>query len=310
MKTITAVVGVLRNKNNDILIAERRADQFMAGFWELPGGKIEPNESPEQAITRELQEELAIEIQQLSLHQTMSHDYEDRTINLSIYTIDQYQNTPIGAEGQKIAWVKINQLTTYKLLPTMKSFINSLTLPNKYWITPANHDSDEWMQKIDQKIDQGIKLIQLRSKIPLDSTIINEVRNKCQQYGVRLLLNTLNKDFTALNCDGYHLTTHEMQSLTQNPCPNHLLSVSTHNLTEALQAQKLGADFIVISPVQATQTHPDTPPIGWNAAKEIVDKLNIPVYFLGGMTKNDLKKTLELGAQGIAGVSALLETLP
>jgi len=56
--------------------------------------------------------------------------------------------------------------------------------------------------------------------------------------------------------------------------------------------------------VQATQTHPDTIPLGWDAAKEVVDKLNIPVYFLGGMGLEDLDKTLDLGAQGIAGVSA------
>jgi len=61
---------------------------------------------------------------------------------------------------------------------------------------------------------------------------------------------------------------------------------------------------VVISPVQATQTHPDTIPIGWDTAQEVVNKLNIPVYFLGGMTLNDLDKALKLGAQGIAGVSA------
>ncbi|WXU00487.1 MAG: Thiamine-phosphate synthase [Catillopecten margaritatus gill symbiont] len=306
MKTITAVVGILRNENNEILIAERRADQFMAGFWEFPGGGIEVGETQKQALTRELKEELGITAQQLSPHQTMTHAYDEHTVDLSIYTIDQYQNTPIGVEGQKIAWVKINELTPYNLLPTMKSIIHSLTLPNKYWITPVtNHGSPEWMEKLEQKITQGIKLIQLRSKIALNRIIIDEVRNKCQQNGVQLLLNLPNKDFTIPNCDGYHLTTHEMLALNKRPCTNtQLLGISTHNLAEALQAQAIGADFIVISPIQATQTHPDTIPIGWDVAKEVVDKLNIPVYFLGGMGENDLDKTLKLGAQGIAGVSA------
>ncbi|TEU21384.1 MAG: hypothetical protein E3I13_03315, partial [Gammaproteobacteria bacterium] len=72
----------------------------------------------------------------------------------------------------------------------------------------------------------------------------------------------------------------------------------------ALKAQAIGVDFVVISPVQATQTHPDTVPIGWGAAQEVVNRLNIPVYFLGGMGLEDLDKALEVGAQGIAGVSA------
>lgn len=306
MKTIRAVVGVLRKENQEILISERRRDQFMAGFWELPGGKIEANESLEQAITRELKEELGVQVQQLSLHQTMVHEYQDRTVKLSIYNIDQYQNIATGIEGQTIAWVKINKLHTYNLLPTMKAFIHSITLPNKYWITPSKyHDSDEWLAKFTQKLTQGISLIQLRSKDALNSDFIAELYNKCQQYNTRLLLNTINKTFDKSCCDGYHITTAEMLKLNKRPCANDkLLGVSTHNLKEALQAQAIGADFIVISPVQNTQTHPDTIPIGWDLAKEVVDKLNIPTYFLGGMGEKDLAKTLKLGAQGIAGVNA------
>ena len=306
MKTIKAVVGVLHNKDQQILIAKRQSHQFMGGFWELPGGKIEHGESPEVAISRELNEELGIIVDKLSLHQTMVYQYTDRIVELSIYNIDNYLNTPKGVEGQEIAWVSVENLNSYKLLPTMKSFINSITLPKQYWITPSsNHQSDEWIRKFDEKIKQGISLIQLRSKTKLDITFIEELHNKCKHNNINLLLNTVDKSFHEAYCDGWHITTGEMFDLKSRPCANNkLLGASTHDLTEALKAQDLGADFIVISPVQATQTHPDTVPIGWDTAKEVVDKLNIPVYFLGGMTLNDLDKTLKLGAQGIAGVSA------
>ena len=306
MKTIKAVVGVLHNKDQQILIAKRQSHQFMGGFWELPGGKIEHGESPEVAISRELNEELGVIVDKLSLHQTMSHQYEDRMVELSIYNITKYQHTPKGIEGQEIAWSAVDQLSTFNLLPTMKAFIDSITLPTKYWITPSsNHQSDEWIRKFDEKIKQDISLIQLRSKTKLDGHFIKELYNKCQQHNVKLLLNTIDKTFNEEYCDGWHITTGEMLKLNARPCAeDKLLGTSTHDLAEALKAQKLGADFVVISPVQATQTHPDTIPIGWEAAKEVVDKLNIPVYFLGGMTLNDLDKTLKLGAQGIAGVSA------
>lgn len=306
MKTIKAVVGVLRNPANEILIAKRQAHQFMGGFWELPGGKIEPGESDQQAIIRELKEELSIIVTDLSIHQTMIYQYTDRIVELSIYTINQYQNTPEGIEGQAIAWASIKNLPQYKLLPTMAAFINSITLPNKYWITPSsNHHSEAWTRKFDEKLKQGISLVQLRSKVDINSNFIEELYNKCAQNNVKLLLNIPNKTFKESYCNGWHLTTSEMLKMNNRPCANNkLLGTSTHNLTEALKAQAMGADFVVISPVQATQTHPDTIPIGWDAAIEVVDKLNIPVYFLGGMTLNDLDKTLKLGAQGIAGVSA------
>ncbi len=306
MKTIKAVVGVLRNKNQEILIAQRKQSQFMGGFWELPGGKQEMEESPEQALIRELKEELDIQVEHLSIQQTMTHHYQDRIVELDTYNIDHYQKTPQGAEGQKIAWVKITDLNNYKLLPTVKPIINSITLPDKYWITPSSdHSSKAWMDKLEQKLIQGIKLIQLRSKITLDSTIIDKVRDKCQQYNVTLLLNTPAKDFNQTHGDGWHITTNEMLILSTRPCANDkLLGASTHNLAEALKAQAMGADFIVISPVQATQTHPNTVPLGWDNAIDVVNKLNIPVYFLGGMGIQDLDKARKLGAQGIAGVSA------
>ncbi len=306
MKTIKAVVGVLRNKNQEILIAKRKKEQFMGGFWELPGGKIEAGESKEQAIIRELKEELGIQVNQLTFHQTMLHKYEDRTVQLSIYNINEYQNMPFGIEDQAISWVNVNELNNYKLLPTMKVFISSITLPNKYWITPSNnHQSDEWMAKFNQKLNSDITLLQLRSKIALDNSFIAEVHNKCKQNNIKLLINTINKTFNETYCDGWHITTTEMLKLSKRPCAdNKLLGASTHNLAEALKAQAIGADFVVISPVQTTKTHPDTLPLGWDSAKEVVDKLNIPVYFLGGMALKDLEKTQQLGAQGIAGVGA------
>jgi len=306
MKIIKAVVGVLRNESGQLLIAKRQDHQFMAGFWELPGGKVEPQESDQEAIIRELQEELGIVATSLSLHQTMVYQYTDRIIELGIYNIDNYRNIPKGAEGQEISWTAIKNLNHYKLLPTMSAFINSITLPNKYWITPSsNHQSDEWMRKFDEKMTQDISLVQLRAKTELPTDFVENLYKKCKQNHVKLLLNTVGKTFNETHCDGWHLTTGEMLKLTQKPCTDDkLLGASTHNLEEALTAQKLGADFVVISPVQATQTHPDTIPIGWEIAKEVVNKLNIPVYFLGGMSLNDLDKTLKLGAQGIAGVSA------
>lgn len=306
MKTIKVVVGVLHNKNGQFLIAKRQNHQFMGEFWEFPGGKIEPGESAESAIKRELKEELNIDIKALSYHRTIFHTYPDRKIELNVYCINKYNNTPIGAEGQTIVWKKAHELKPYKLLPTMKTLITSIKLPNKYWITPSsNHQSKAWMKKFEEKLTKDIKLIQLRSKNKLDSGFIAEIYHECQQHNLKLLLNTIDKTFKESFCDGWHLTTNEMFEYTHRPCSeNKLLGVSTHNIDEAMTAQKMGADFIVISPIQPTATHPNTKALGWENAKKVTNKITIPVYFLGGMTLKDLDKTLKFGAQGIAGVSA------
>lgn len=306
MKTIKAVAGILRNTQAQLLIGKRQKHQFMAGFWELPGGKIKAGETPEQALCRELNEELGIQATQLNLQQTQLFEYADRQVNLSIYQVQNYLGKAYGKEQQTLTWVAIKDLKNYRLLPTMKALINAITLPNKYWITPATqHTSAAWMRQFRQKLTQNIQLIQLRSQVVLSADFIQKIHQECQQNQVKLLLNIPHKTFNETYADGWHLTTAEMRKLSHKPCSDQqLLGASTHNLQEARQAQTLGADFIVISPVQPTATHPDTTPIGWNAAQEVADKLNIPVYFLGGMRLQDLDKARQLGAQGIAGVSA------
>lgn len=306
INTVKAAVGVIYNHLGQLLIGQRQKHQFMAGFWELPGGKIGASELPEQAIVRELEEELGIVVKTLSQHQTMACQYPDRKVLLSIYNIERYQGVATALEGQKLAWVALADLRKYPLLPTMSAFIHSITLADKYWITPANdHTSTAWMAGFKQKLTQRLSLIQLRSKVSLNSPFIAELHHKCQQNNAKLLLNIPNKTFNESHCDGWHLTTDEMLKLAQRPCASDkLLGASTHNLDEALHAQAMGVDFVVISPVKPTKTHPNAPAIGWGKAQEVAEKLNIPVYFLGGMTPAYLAKARNLGAQGIAGVSA------
>ncbi|MBE8190038.1 MAG: Nudix family hydrolase [Candidatus Thioglobus sp.] len=313
METIKAVVGVLRNQAGELLISKRQTHQFMPGFWELPGGKIEPNETNEAAIIRELNEELGVQPSQLIWLKTLSYQYPERKVILNIYNINSHSGVPDGKnfqgkEGQEIAWVKLENLPDYNLLPTLQIFINSLILPDKYWITPAqNHQSSEWINAFDLHLNSGIKLIQLRSKVCLNRHFIKELSNKCQQLGTKLLLNIPNKNFTENIANGWHLTTAEMLELRQRPCgKNQLLGASAHNLSEAISAQTSGVDFVTISPVQPTKTHPNAAPIGWKTAAAITQKLNIPVYFLGGMTSADTQKSHQLGAQGIAAVSSIL----
>ena len=307
MKTVKAVVGMLNNANDEILIAKRQAHQFMGGHWELPGGKIEDNETPEDSLKRELLEELGIEVSACSLYQRMRHCYPDRVVELWIYRVEHYQGEPIGAEGQAIDWCQPKRLLNYQLLPTMNAFIHKLTLPSQYWITPAlGSDHQAWMAQLEQRLMSGIKLIQLRSKVPVNSHIIDEVYNKCTQYNAKLLINLPHKNFREPLADGWHLTSAEVQTFSQRPCTQaQLLGASAHTLEQALRAQDLGVDFVLISPIKSTTSHPDTTPIGWEAGRQVADALNIPVYFLGGLSASDLPQAQSCGAQGIAGISKL-----
>ena len=299
------VIGILLNKNGEILIAKRRNNQFMPGYWELPGGKIEVGENKKSSLKRELFEELGVTVKKSSLKHTMRHKYPDKIVKLWIYNVDKYSGEPSGQEGQDTSWCSLDQLKKYKLLPTMREIIHKISLPKHYWITPDDHHSESVIENCREHIIAGTKIIQLRSKSYLDQSYINKIYRLCQDNQISLILNTPNKTYQEL-CDGWHLTSDEMLSLKERPCGNNkLLGVSTHNALEAKQAENISADYISLSPINSTPSHTHISPLGWQAASDIISKSNLPVYLLGGMSKEMLDKALNIGAQGIAGIGQI-----
>jgi len=304
-KIVKAVVGILRNANGEILIAERRQDQFMGGFWELPGGKIEEGESNEESLARELKEELGVEISTPNLMHTMCHQYPEKTVKLWIYTIDHFDGEAKGAEGQNIVWCPTQRLNDFNLLPTMKAIIHKICLPESYWITPENESEEVLLEQLHTHINNGSKLIQLRAKTPLNSSFIERFYQICQNANVKLILNTINKTFNE-PCDGWHLTTKELLSFDGRPCANDkLLGTSTHNLTEIKHAEVVDVDYLSIAPVESTNSHPNRASLGWDKAKELVESSNLPVYLLGGMNLKHLQRAHSIIAQGVAGISQI-----
>ena len=83
---------------------------------------------------------------------------------------------------------------------------------------------------------------------------------------------------------------------------NHLIAASCHNAEELAMAADLGVDFVTLSPVCSTASHPDAIPLGWERARELIDSVNMPVYLLGGLGPQELAQAFEAGAQGVAGI--------
>jgi len=303
--SIEVVVGIIHNSNNEVFIAKRQKNQFMSDYWELPGGKVEPGEDHVNAIKRELFEETGITVKNCKLVQKIQHIYPEKTINLSVYSIDDYLGGPVGLEGQEITWSSADKLKNFKLLPTMWRIIHKFSLPKFYWITPDNHQSDKVFNECKKQLSSGIKFIQLRSKTSLDTTYIEKIHRLCRENQAKLILNTPNKTFNE-TCDGWHLSSLELMSLKERPViEEKLIGASTHGIDEALHAENISADYISLSPIEKTLTHPNSIPLGWKDASDIIEKCNLPVFLLGGMNKELVEKALSIGAQGVAGIRGI-----
>jgi len=128
-KPIVFVVAVaLLDKQRRVLLAQRPAGKKMAGLWEFPGGKVEDNETPEQALVRELHEELGITVDIADLEPLAfaSHTYDDFHLLMPLFDCPRWQGELKGREGQALAWVSAADLNNYDMPPADLPLIEPL----------------------------------------------------------------------------------------------------------------------------------------------------------------------------------------
>ena len=111
VKIVIGAAGIIYNTDKtSVLLSLRKPDQHQGNRWEFPGGKVEANESVPQALARELNEELGIQVTQCEPFCEIEHDYADKKVHLHFWQVTQFDGEPFGCEGQQLAWVAINEL--------------------------------------------------------------------------------------------------------------------------------------------------------------------------------------------------------
>ncbi len=126
MKILQIAVGIIRNPQNQIFITQRAADAHMANKWEFPGGKIEADESAEQAVIRELQEEVGIAVRSLQQFDKLEYQFPDRHITLWFWLVDGWEGEPWGKEGQPGRWIAQQDLVADEFPPANAPIIEKL----------------------------------------------------------------------------------------------------------------------------------------------------------------------------------------
>jgi len=116
---LLVVCGALVDADGRVLICQRPEGKSLSGLWEFPGGKVEPGETPEAALIRELKEELTIDVAQSCLAPLTfaSHSYESFHLLMPLFVCRRWKGQVTGAEGQELAWVKPARLRDYPMPP-------------------------------------------------------------------------------------------------------------------------------------------------------------------------------------------------
>ncbi|WP_313614340.1 8-oxo-dGTP diphosphatase MutT [Agrobacterium sp.] len=124
-KIVLVAACALVDSDNRILLAQRPEGKSLAGLWEFPGGKLEPGETPEETLVRELDEELGIRTKVACLAPLTfaSHTYETFHLLMPLFVCRRYEGIPYGREGQVVKWVKVNALRDYPMPPADEPLI-------------------------------------------------------------------------------------------------------------------------------------------------------------------------------------------
>ena len=306
---LRVAVGILA-QDGKVFVTRRFPDSHQGGKWEFPGGKIEPGENTLSALKRELREELGIEVQEARAYMQVRHEYHDRHVLLDVWRISRYQGTPHGREGQEAKWHSCAELPQLDFPEADRPILRRLWLPPLYLISDSRRfGKDGFLAPLERALKAGARLVQLREphmpphEFEGYARLIAEL---CHRHGAQLLLNAEPEWVSHCDADGVHLNSMRLAQYSSRPLDEHFwVAASCHSAEELRQAERLGADFAVLSPVAPTPSHPGAVPLGWEAFSQLCSDVNLPVYALGGMRVQDLARARQAGAQGLAMVSQI-----
>ena len=305
-KTIGVAAAVLQRADGTFLLAQRPAGKAYDGYWEFPGGKIEPGESPHQALSRELNEELDITVTAAHPWLVREFTYPHATVRLHFFRVFAWQGEPHGRENQQLSWQHSSNISVTPILPANAPILRALSLPNIYAISNATAlGRDEFMKRLERALQNGLKLMQVREKNMSGDTLVEfsrQVVTLAHRYDAKVLINSDEDLAQKAGADGVHYSAAQLTSCTARPAFE-WCAASCHNAVELRHSGELAFDFALLSPVLPTQSHPGEPHLGWEKFSALTGETKIPIYALGGLTGGDLNVAQQHGAHGIALLS-------
>jgi len=310
-----AAVGVIQASDGSVLLGQRPAGKPWSGYWEFPGGKIEAGESAAHALVRELQEELGITPTQYYPWITRTYDYEAKynaegglespakTVKLHFFIITEWTGEPAGLEQQALSWQNPERVTVGPMLPANAPILSALCLPAVYAITNLHELGEEmFFTRLRSALARGLKMIQIREKQLSSEQLMQfsrRVLTEATPHSAKVFINSDLALAQQLGTAGVHFSSAQLMALQSKP-QGLRCGASCHNQSELLKAAELGMDYVMLSPVQPTMSHPQADALGWERFAQLITGYPLPVFALGGMQLKDLHHARTKGAHGIA----------
>ena len=309
--TRVSAAVILRSDGAEYLLAQRPPGKAYAGYWEFPGGKVEAGESFAEALVRELQEELGIQVTAMTPWITRHFIYPHARVEIRFFRVTAWAGDLHLHEHSDTAWLPTVLLAGAKdlagmpispVLPANTPILRALALPPVYALTNAGGAGVAAELERIQRVRP--MLIQVREKTLSETqrlAFARDVVTLVHAYGGHVLLNGSVEDAMRAGADGVHLSAAALMGCDSRPDVP-LVFASCHTAAELNKASGLGLDAVVLGSVNATPSHPEPGhrTLGWDAFANLIEGTALPVYAIGGMTREDIAQARALGAQGVA----------
>jgi 8-oxo-dGTP diphosphatase len=304
-KRVEVAAGVLLRADGSYLIGQRAPDTVYAGYWEFPGGKVEPGEDPAQALIRELDEELGIRVTQLRPWLCREHLYEHAHVRLHFFEVAAWEGELADRVHSALAWVPPEGPWRAPMLPANGPILKALRLPRTMGITHATEIGiDAQLAALDAALAGGLRLVQLRETAMDDDgreRFARAAQARVRACGGLLLVNADVALARRIAADGLHLPARQLLATQVRPDFT-WVGASCHDRAELEHAAALGLDYALLGPVLPTLSHPGQAGIGWQEFGDRVAHLPLPVFALGGLGGADMARARDAGAHGIAAI--------
>jgi 8-oxo-dGTP diphosphatase len=299
---VDVAAAVIQRPDGAFLLAQRPAGKVYAGYWEFPGGKVEPGEDSTQALSRELHEELGIDVVRAYPWITRVFTYPHATVKLKFFRVLDWAGEPHPREQQAIAWQRIDAPMAAPMLPANAPVLASLALPTEYAITEAARRGVPVMLALLRKrLESGLKLVQLRESELADearAAFSKEAIGLAHRSGCKVMVKARALP-ASRGADGVHFTAAELMKLKERP-QGMLAAASCHTRAELEHAMELELDFVAVGAVKSTASHVQGPLLGWDGLAGLIAGSSVPVYAIGGLGDEDLEPAWRAGAHGVA----------
>jgi len=324
-ETLHVAVGVIRNSNDEILIAKRSSNQHQGGKWEFPGGKVEAGENVSSALARELQEELGITIRDDYPLCQIHHHYPDRHVFLDVREVTAFSGKPEGLEGQPLKWQAPETMNPALFPAANQKIVSAVRLPRHIAIINDSTSAKQNWSALHASLTALPPMSWLRLRVMSDSDLTQyTARTKSlltdpdrskpllvdldNDLKIVEEMESLREEVQALQLPGwgYYANRHTLASLPDQRdslLENKIIGASCHDDDEYQQAVEKQLDFVIASPVLNSASHPENRGMGWAAFSGLAQQGLLPCFAMGGLNQNDFDQARRSGAYGIAGIN-------